>query len=148
MRSSSRAATVLALGCLGLIPVLAGCNAFIDQLGGSSYDGVEENIEAAIPGSDATVGSHLNGFSSDLDLVVSIPNATTATTDDLRTVVTALCDAEPRGFDHVRLFMQVGEPGSLDERSVDVDTLMSEAFPGDSGLGEYSLLEDLCAAQP
>ncbi len=100
------------------------------------------------PGSDATVGSHLNGFSPDLDLVVAIPTATTATTDDLRTVVTALCDAEPRGFDYVRLYMQIGEPGSLDERSVDVDALMPEAFPGNPDLGEYSLLEDLCAAQP
>ena len=148
MRSRSRAAALLAIGCLGLVPVLAGCNAFIDQLGASSYDGVEENIESAIPGSDATVGSHLNGFSSDLDLVVAIPTATTATTDDLRTAVTALCDAEPRGFDYVRLYMQIGEPGSLDERSVDVDALMPEAFPGNPDLGEYSLLEDLCAAQP
>lgn len=148
MRSRTRTATVLALGCAGLIPLLAGCNAFIDQLGASSYEGVEENIEAAIPGADASVGSHLNGFSSDLDLVVAIPDATDATPDDLRAVVTALCDAEPRGFDYVRLFMQTGEPGSLDERRVDVDALMSEAFPSDSDLGEYSLLEDLCAAQP
>jgi hypothetical protein len=145
VRTSSRLTASLLIGCIVLAPLLSGCNQLRREMGDASSDGVQEGVQAAIPGSAVTVRERLNGFSSQLDILVVVGDASAVTADDVRAAAAAVCDAGPVGFDTISLSAQSGAAGSSERRYADVDVLMAEAFP-DADLDAHPAIDALCAA--
>ncbi len=146
MRTSARVGTLLLLGCVALAPVLAGCNVIRRETGEASTEGVVEGMESAMPGADVSLAPVTNGFASDLKILVVVPDATAVTADELGAAVSALCEAEPVGFDLVTLTVQSGEAGTDERAYADVEELLAEAFPDGTDLGKNTPLDKLCEA--